>query len=74
MTPVLFLPEGAASPWPEVRGWAGLRVSIDRGGAGAVLIMTTNEIPGYTIDGGLRRGVRAHRALAATSARRWAPA
>jgi len=26
MTPVLFLPDGAASPWPEVRGWQGLRV------------------------------------------------
>ena len=26
MTPVLFLPDGATSPWPEVRGWQGLRV------------------------------------------------
>jgi putative hydrolase of the HAD superfamily len=26
MTPVLFLPDGEASPWPEVRGWQGLRV------------------------------------------------
>ena len=26
MTPVLFLPDGASSPWPEVRGWEGLRV------------------------------------------------
>jgi putative hydrolase of the HAD superfamily len=26
MTPVLFLPDGATSPWPEVRGWRGLRV------------------------------------------------
>ena len=26
MTPVLFLPFGATSPWPEVRGWRGLRV------------------------------------------------
>jgi putative hydrolase of the HAD superfamily len=26
MTPVLFLPPGASSPWPEVRGWQGLRV------------------------------------------------
>jgi putative hydrolase of the HAD superfamily len=26
MTPVLFLPSGATSPWPEVRGWRGLRV------------------------------------------------
>jgi putative hydrolase of the HAD superfamily len=27
MTPVLFLPDGAVCPWPEVRGWRGLRVS-----------------------------------------------
>jgi putative hydrolase of the HAD superfamily len=26
MTPVLFLPDGASSPWREVRGWQGLRV------------------------------------------------
>jgi putative hydrolase of the HAD superfamily len=26
MTPVLFLPDGEVSPWPEVRGWQGLRV------------------------------------------------
>ena len=26
MTPVLFLPDGASSHWPEVRGWQGLRV------------------------------------------------
>jgi len=26
MTPVLFLPDGVTSPWPEVRGWQGLRV------------------------------------------------
>jgi putative hydrolase of the HAD superfamily len=26
MTPVLFLPDGATSPWPEVRRWQGLRV------------------------------------------------
>ena len=26
MTPVLFLPSGETSPWPEVRGWRGLRV------------------------------------------------
>jgi len=26
MTPVLFLPDGVASHWPEVRGWQGLRV------------------------------------------------
>jgi putative hydrolase of the HAD superfamily len=27
MTPVLFVPCGAAAPWPEVQGWAGLQVS-----------------------------------------------
>jgi putative hydrolase of the HAD superfamily len=27
MTPVLFLPHGATAPWPEVRGWRGLRVT-----------------------------------------------
>ena len=27
MTPVLFLPDGQEPYWPEVRGWAGLRVS-----------------------------------------------
>lgn len=27
MTPVLFLPDGRAPLWPEVREWAGLRVS-----------------------------------------------
>ncbi len=27
MTPVLFLPDGAVSQWPEVRQWGGLRVS-----------------------------------------------
>jgi putative hydrolase of the HAD superfamily len=27
MTPVLFLPEGATSPWSNVQGWDGLRVS-----------------------------------------------
>ncbi len=27
MTPVLFLPEGASSPWPELRAWTGLRVT-----------------------------------------------
>ncbi len=27
MTPVLFLPDGARSPWPEVRAWTGLRVT-----------------------------------------------
>ncbi len=27
MTPVLFLPEGATTPWPEVRAWDGLRVT-----------------------------------------------
>jgi putative hydrolase of the HAD superfamily len=26
MTPVLFLPDGTTSHWPEVRGWQGLRV------------------------------------------------
>jgi len=26
MTPVLFLPSGACSPWAEVKGWRGLRV------------------------------------------------
>jgi putative hydrolase of the HAD superfamily len=26
MTPVLFLPDGVSPPWPEVRGWRGLRV------------------------------------------------
>jgi putative hydrolase of the HAD superfamily len=27
MTPVLFLPAGETTPWPEVRAWAGLRVT-----------------------------------------------
>ena len=27
MTPVLFLPAGQTTPWPEVRAWAGLRVT-----------------------------------------------
>jgi putative hydrolase of the HAD superfamily len=27
MTPVLFLPAGATSPWPEARAWRGLRVT-----------------------------------------------
>ena len=27
MTAVLFLPEGREPPWPQVRGWSGLRVS-----------------------------------------------
>ncbi len=27
MTPVLFLPAGQTTPWPEVREWAGLRVT-----------------------------------------------
>jgi putative hydrolase of the HAD superfamily len=27
MTPVLFLPDGSISPWPEVRAWSGLRVT-----------------------------------------------
>ena len=27
MTPVLFLPAGESSPWPELRGWAGQQVS-----------------------------------------------
>jgi putative hydrolase of the HAD superfamily len=27
MTPVLFLPEGKITPWPEVRAWTGLRVT-----------------------------------------------
>jgi putative hydrolase of the HAD superfamily len=27
MTPVLFLPPGAVTPWPELRRWRGLRVS-----------------------------------------------
>ncbi len=27
MTPVLFLPAGQTPLWPEVRAWAGLRVT-----------------------------------------------